>query len=61
MNILVTGSNGQLGQEIKSIVEKNGNGVPNHKVGEPNYYIFVDINELDITDFSAVEKFVKKN
>ena len=61
MNILVTGSNGQLGQEIKSIVEKNGNGVPNHKVGEPNYYIFVDINELDITDFSAVEKFVKEN
>lgn len=61
MNILVTGCKGQLGQEIKRIVEKNGNGVPNHNVGEPNYYVFVDVDELDITNEQAVLEYVRNN
>lgn len=61
MNILVTGSNGQLGNEIRKRVSEIGNGKPDHVVGEPNYYIFTDYEELDITDESAVADFVKEN
>lgn len=50
-NILVTGSNGQLGSEIKNI--------------SANYsaynFNFVDISQLDITKHQDVEKYVKKN
>ena len=50
MNILITGANGQLGNEMR-------------KVGSvsPNSYIFTDIDELDITDAQAVSDFVKAN
>ena len=50
MNILVTGANGQLGNEMR-IVSR----------GSQDQYIFTDVNELDITDVSAVEKFVSSN
>ena len=50
MNILVTGSNGQLGRSIRKESE-----------GAPDNYIFTDISELDITDPEAVEDFVKKH
>ena len=54
MNILVTGANGQLGNEIK-IVSKNSQ----------NNYIFTDVCEgyqnLDITNLEAVRKAVKEN
>lgn len=50
MNILVTGANGQLGNEMR-IVAKNS--VDN--------YIFTDVAELDITNAEAVEKIVKDN
>lgn len=50
MNILVTGANGQLGNEMR-IVAKNS--VDN--------YIFTDVAELDITNAEAVEKMVMDN
>lgn len=58
MNILVTGANGQLGNEIR-IVSK----------GSTDKYIFSDVNEveglettyLDITDIDAIRKIVVDN
>lgn len=48
MNILVTGSNGQLGNEIKERTSKFGNWD----------FIFRDLPDLDITNFNAIEKFI---
>lgn len=45
MNILVTGSNGQLGNELRNITDNS-----------KNRYVFTDIEELDITDLKAVRK-----
>ena len=58
MNILVTGANGQLGNEMR-IVSKNS----------ADHYIFTDVNQveglettyLDITDMDAICKMVKDN
>ena len=58
MNILVTGANGQLGNEMR-IVSKDTN----------DNYIFTDVNEveglettnLDITDIDAIRKMVNDN
>lgn len=50
MNILVTGANGQLGNEMR-IVSR----------GSSDRYIFTDVEELDITSFEAVSKCVKDN
>lgn len=50
MNILVTGANGQLGNEMR-IVSR----------GSKDQYIFTDVAELDITDATAVEKMVIDN
>lgn len=50
MNILVTGANGQLGNEMR-IVSR----------GSKDQYIFTDVAELDITDAAAVEKMVADN
>ena len=58
MNILVTGANGQLGNEMR-IVSKNST----------DHYIFTDVNQvegletsyLDITDMDAIRKMVKDN
>ena len=50
MNILVTGANGQLGNEMR-IVSK----------GSSDSYIFTDVEELDITNRDAVMNFVKEN
>ena len=50
MNILVTGANGQLGNEMR-IVSK----------GSSDCYIFTDVEELDITNRDAVANFVKEN
>ena len=51
MNILITGCNGQLGNEIQ-LREKNN---PQH------CFFNTDVEELDITDQLAVEQFVAKN
>lgn len=51
MNILVTGCNGQLGNEMQLLEKEN----PRHT------YFNTDVAELDITDQEAVEKFVDDN
>lgn len=58
MTILVTGANGQLGNEMR-VVSRNSQ----------NKYIFTDVNQvedlettyLDITDFNAIQKMVLDN
>lgn len=50
-NILVTGSYGQLGNEIRILTEK-----------EADFKVFLtDVDTLDICDYPAVEKFVNDN
>ena len=51
MNILVTGCNGQLGNEMQ-LLEKHH---PEHN------YFNTDVNELDITDEQAIQAFVEAN
>lgn len=51
MRVLVTGSNGQLGSEIKDLASDYGN---------LNIF-FKDLPELDICNFNELEKFVKTN
>ena len=58
MNILVTGANGQLGNEMRIIAKHSGDN-----------YIFTDVNQvegvettyLDITDMAAIRKVVSDN
>ena len=51
MNILITGCNGQLGNEIQLLEKMN-----------PQYdYFNTDVAELDITDADAVNRFVDEN
>ena len=51
MKVLVTGCNGQLGHEMRNILEKE----------MPGKTIYTDIKELDLTDGDAVKSFVEKN
>lgn len=51
INILVTGSNGQLGSEINALAQN---------YLEYNFY-FTDSKELDITKHLAVDQFIKAN
>lgn len=48
MKILVTGANGQLGTALREVLETT----------MPGKTVYTDINELDLTDASQVEKFV---
>ena len=48
MRILITGCNGQLGNEMQLLKTEN----PQHT------YFNTDVNELDITNLQAIEKFV---
>lgn len=58
MNILVTGANGQLGNEMRIIAQNS-----------TDRYIFTDVNQvegvettyLDITDIEAIQKMVSEN
>lgn len=58
MNILVTGANGQLGNEMRIVTK-----------GSADQYIFTDVNQaegvetvyLDITDINAIRKMVRDN
>lgn len=50
-NILVTGSNGQLGSEIKAI----------SSILPDAAFLFTDVAELDITDSVAIDKFISEN
>lgn len=51
MNILVTGSNGQLGNEIRKIAD----------LYKDYRFFFTDVAELDITNPDAIEVFVTEN
>lgn len=50
LNILVTGSEGQLGSSLRR-----------HISGNKDNFIFTDINELDITDEKKVKEYVVSN
>ncbi len=50
MNILVTGANGQLGNEMRIVAQASADN-----------YIFTDVEELDITNAAAVKKMVAEN
>ena len=50
MNILVTGANGQLGNEMRIVSQ-----------GSYDSYIFTDVDELDITNRDAMMDFVRDN
>lgn len=50
MKILVTGSNGQLGRELHDVLEERC----------PGKTVYVDIDELDITDAEAVEQMLRE-
>ena len=53
INILITGSSGQLGSELRML---------NDKFKMLNYRcFFIDKNDLDITDFQRVKDFIEKN
>ena len=51
MRILVTGCNGQLGNEMQLLEQKNAQ----------HTFFNTDVAELDITDQQAIEAFVEKN
>lgn len=50
MNILVTGANGQLGNEMRIVAQ-----------GSKDNYIFTDVAELDITNLEAIRQMVKEH
>lgn len=52
MNILVTGANGQLGNEMRRVALSTN---------ESHHYFFTDVEDLDITNQSAIESFVREN
>ena len=51
MNILITGCNGQLGNEMQLLEKQH----PQHT------WFNTDVQELDITDQEAVNRFVEEN
>jgi len=51
MNILITGCNGQLGNEMQLLAKE----YPQHT------FFFTDVEELDITDAAAVNQYVQVN
>lgn len=50
MKILVTGSNGQLGRELRDVLEETTPGITD----------YTDITELDLTDAKAVADYVRR-
>ena len=51
MNVLITGANGQLGNEMRVLASKNSQ----------HSYFFTDVQELDICNELAVQAFVREN
>lgn len=51
MRILVTGSAGQLGNELHNVLEQN----------KPGITLYTDIHDLDLTDAAAVRKYIVDN
>ena len=50
LNVLITGANGQLGNELRTL-----------GAASANRYLYTDVAELDITDAVAVERCVAEN
>lgn len=50
-NILITGANGQLGSELKSLTKNTAQ----------EHFFYTDVQELDITDHPAVLQFIENN
>lgn len=62
MKIMITGCNGQLGNELQSIIKSGKSEIGTAPKEIINASVLpVDIDELDITNLSAVENFVLKN
>ncbi|AJI52705.1 dTDP-4-dehydrorhamnose reductase [Francisella philomiragia] len=55
MKVLITGSNGQLGSELKELVSNSELEIQNYT------FIFADSKSLDITDHEAVKQFIIDN
>ena len=51
MKILITGCNGQLGTEMRNVLEDK----------MPGKTIYTDVAELDLTDADAIKSFVAAN
>lgn len=51
MRILVTGAAGQLGNELHNVLEQN----------KPGITLYTDIHDLDLTDATAVRKYIVDN
>lgn len=49
MNILITGANGQLGNEMRIVASQS----------QTNHYIFTDVAELDITNLEAIRQMLR--
>lgn len=62
MKIMITGSKGQLGNELSSILESGKSEIGEIDSAYQNCEVIaVDVDRLDITDFNAVDSFVKEN
>jgi dTDP-4-dehydrorhamnose reductase len=55
MNVLVTGSNGQVGSEIKELIQHSTLNIQNYD------FYFTTSQDLDITDFDLVKKYIIDN
>ena len=56
MNILITGSKGQLGNELKDIINKGYSEIGKVSEGIKNSQVFdFDVDKLDITDLKSVK------
>ncbi|MBI4600034.1 dTDP-4-dehydrorhamnose reductase [Candidatus Uhrbacteria bacterium] len=61
MKLLVIGSNGQLGSELKRICLDPGLRRDDKGRSRDDIFVFVDREELDITDADAVQKFFNEH
>lgn len=62
MKIMITGSHGQLGNELQSIIKSGKSEIGEiSKEYQTAELLPVDIDTLDITDFAATEKYVLEN
>ena len=55
MNVLVTGSNGQLGSELKELIQHSTFNIENYD------FYFTTSKELDITNHQIVREFIETN
>lgn len=62
ITVLVTGANGQLGNEMRRIAATDATTAPAVATAPGNVrYLFTDVAELDITDPQAVRRTMREN